>query len=93
MAVLTGFQERLYTYMHQFLVATEEHGWPSRVRSDKGGENVDVAREVPEDRVTLQVLVFITSASSAFGETHSVVRVTVFMLVLRYGGQWHFVSY
>ena len=35
---------RASTVLEQFLGATEEHGWPSRVRSDKGGENIDVAR-------------------------------------------------
>ncbi len=35
---------RASTMLQLFLGATEEHGWPSRVRTDKGGENVDVAR-------------------------------------------------
>ena len=35
---------RAKTVLDLFLEATKENGWPSRVRSDKGGENVDVAR-------------------------------------------------
>ncbi len=32
------------TVFQHFLAAARIHGWPSRVRSDYGGENVDVAR-------------------------------------------------
>ena len=35
---------RATTVLNLFLEATRENGWPSRVRSDKGGENIDVAR-------------------------------------------------
>lgn len=35
---------RASTVLTLFIEATDNHGWPSRVRSDKGGENVDVAR-------------------------------------------------
>ena len=35
---------RANTVLKLFLDSTTEHGWPSRVRSDKGGENYDVAR-------------------------------------------------
>ena len=35
---------RAKTIVSLFLEAVKECGWPSRVRSDKGGENIDVAR-------------------------------------------------
>ena len=43
---------KLYISMHQttiglklhFICATRKHGWPSQVRSDHGGENIDTAR-------------------------------------------------
>ncbi|XP_019857905.1 PREDICTED: uncharacterized protein LOC109586176 [Amphimedon queenslandica] len=35
---------RASTVLALFLEATDNDGWPSRVRSDKGGENIDVAR-------------------------------------------------
>ena len=35
---------RASTVLQLFLKATRDHGWPSRLRSEKGGENIDVAR-------------------------------------------------
>lgn len=32
------------TVIALFLAAVQSDGWPSRVRSDKGGENVEVGR-------------------------------------------------
>ena len=35
---------RAQTVLHYFTCGTRRYGWPSRVRSDHGGENIDVAR-------------------------------------------------
>ena len=43
---------RAETFFSLFRAATVECGWPSRVRSDKGGENVDVARAMLSVRDT-----------------------------------------
>ena len=39
-----GNNNRALTVGHLFLAATEEFCWPSRVRTDKGGENEEVKR-------------------------------------------------
>lgn len=43
---------RAETVLEQFQRAVAECGWPSRVRSDKGGENVDVAKSMISMRGT-----------------------------------------
>ena len=43
---------RAETVLELFLHATRDLGWPLRVRSDKGGENVDVARAMLQKRGT-----------------------------------------
>ena len=43
---------RAETVLHLFNEAVAECGWPSRVRSDKGGENIDVARAMVSVRGT-----------------------------------------
>ena len=43
---------RAETVLHLFNEAVAECGWPSRVRSDKGGENIDVARVMVSVRGT-----------------------------------------
>ena len=41
---------RAATVFESFRSAVEEYGLPSRVRSDKGGENVDVAHFIVSQR-------------------------------------------
>ena len=43
---------RAETVFHYFREAATEYGWPSRVRSDKGGENIEVARAMLSIRGT-----------------------------------------
>ena len=38
------------TVLALFLAAVQSHGWPSRVRSDKGGENEEVGKAMLQDR-------------------------------------------
>ena len=60
---------RASTVLTLFIEATDNHGWPSRVRSDKGGENVDVARVMLTVRGTVisLVQVYITNVSNVCG--------------------------
>lgn len=41
---LNASDNRAQTVLGQFAVAARKYGWPSTVRSDHGGENIDVAR-------------------------------------------------
>ena len=43
---------RASTVLGLFLDAVHQYGWPSRVRSDQGGENIDVARVIISRRGT-----------------------------------------
>lgn len=43
---------RARTVLESFIAAVEQYGLPSRVRSDKGGENADVAEFVIRSRGT-----------------------------------------
>ena len=45
---------RAATVFESFRSAVEEYGVPSRVRSDKGGENVDVAHFMVSQRTKSQ---------------------------------------
>ena len=55
---------RAATVFKLFLAAARIHGWPSRVRSDYGGENVEVARAMLLCRGTDRVS-HITGSSGA----------------------------
>ena len=43
---------RAHTVLQSFIAAVEQYGLPSRVRSDKGGENADVAEFMIRSRGT-----------------------------------------
>ena len=72
-----------------FVVAVEKNGWPSRVRSGKGGENVDVAasmlrrRELNRGSILLGSL-YIINALSDCGELSQFVSVGRFFDTLFY---------
>ena len=56
------------TVLDLFLKATEQYSWPSRVRADYGGENIEVARHMIN--ATWRDLVCITNGLRGCGETY-----------------------
>ncbi|CAI5694549.1 unnamed protein product [Oreochromis niloticus] len=50
----SGGNNRARTVLESFIAAVEQYGLPSRVRSDKGGENADVAEFVIRSRGTIR---------------------------------------
>ena len=56
------------TVLQLFLEATKAYGWPSRVKSDCGGENIEVARCMTST-IRLLVQVFTTKGYRGCGET------------------------
>ena len=50
MYLYASTNNRANTVLKLFLEATQKYGWPSRIRSDLGGENVEVARVQIEAR-------------------------------------------